>query len=87
MQNDCNELNFKIEVRNMFMTNSYNIEESKKVPIILSWLGSDRLRFVQILTDNGYEKCQTNLRLFHVLSEKFKPQHNETILPLQYSII
>ena len=35
-------------------------------------------------TDNEKEKCQAGSGLFEAQSEKFKPQHNETILSLQY---
>ena len=30
--------NFEIEVKNIFLTNSYNTQESETVPIILNWL-------------------------------------------------
>ena len=33
------------------MTNNYNIQESKRVPIILNWLGWEGLILVQILND------------------------------------
>ena len=59
------------------------MEENEKMPIILDWLGHEGLRFVQTLTDNEQEKFKVSSDLF-TLSEKFKPQHNETILSLQY---
>ena len=31
--------NFKVEEKNIFMTNIYNTQESERVPIILNWLG------------------------------------------------
>ena len=60
--------------------NSYIIEECEKVPIIRNWLGCEELRFVQILTDNEQNKCQTSSGLLEVLSKKFKSQHIETML-------
>ena len=39
---------------------------------------------MQILNDEEQEKCRTGMGLFQGLSEEFKPQHNETILSLQY---
>ena len=53
------------------MTNSYNIEESKKVPIIMNWLGCEGLRFIQMLTDDKQEKCQKSTGLSEVLSKTF----------------
>ena len=47
-------------------------------------LGHDGLRFVQTLNDEEQEECTTCAGLFLVLSEKFKLQHNETVLSLQY---
>ena len=65
------------------MMNSYNIGERKRVPIIMNWLGHERLRFVQTLTMKK-KKCQTSSGLYNVLFKKCKPQHSETILSLQY---
>ena len=39
---------------------------------------------MQTLIDEEQEKCRTSTGLFEVLNEKFKPQYNETIVPLQY---
>ena len=40
----CLELwNFKIEVKNIFLINSYNIQEGQKVPVIMNWLGCEGL--------------------------------------------
>ena len=72
--------NFKIEVKNIFMTKSYNIKESEMNLIILNCLGWEGLRLVQTLNKEELEGCLASIRLFEVLNEKFKPQHNETIL-------
>ena len=39
---------------------------------------------MQTLNDEEQGRCKTSVVLFGVLSEKFKPWHNETLLPLQY---
>ena len=76
--------NFETEVNNIFMTNNYNTQEGKRVPIILNWLDWEGLRFMETLNNEEWEKCKTNTGLYDVLSEKLKPQHNEMILSLQY---
>ena len=43
-------------------------------------LDHEEWRFVQTLN----EKCITSAGLFEVLSEKFRLQHNETILSMKY---
>ena len=52
------------------------------MPIFINSLGCEGLRLIQTLNDSEKEKCKTSTGLFEVLSEKFKPQHNETILYL-----
>ena len=52
--------------------------------IIINWLNHEELRLIQTFIDSEKEKCKTSAGLFEVLSEKFKPQHNERILSLQY---
>ena len=39
---------------------------------------------MQILNDTEQEKCKTSAGPFEVFSEKFKPQHNKTILSVQH---
>ena len=51
------------------MTNSYNTQDNKKVPIIFNCLGRAWLQFVQTLNDEENEKCKTSIWLFEVLSE------------------
>ena len=44
VQDKCNELNnFKIEVRNIFLMNTYSTKENKKVPIIMNWIACEEL--------------------------------------------
>ena len=54
------------------------------MPITTNWPGCEGLRPVQTLKDKKQEKCKTNAGLFGVLDEKSKPQHNKTLLSLQY---
>ena len=44
----------KIEIKNIFMTNSYSKQDNEKVPIILHWFGREGLPFLQTLS--GEEK-------------------------------
>ena len=39
---------------------------------------------MQTINGEENEKCKTSMSLFEVLSEKFRSQHNETTLSLQY---
>ena len=43
----------------------------------MNWLGCEGLRFVQTLNDEEQAKCKTSSELLGVLSDKFKPTHNE----------
>ena len=71
--------NFEIQVKDIFLTNNYNIQESKKVPIIMNRLDHDRLRFVQSLYNEEKEPNKTNLGLFKVLRTQWKHQLNYDI--------
>ena len=66
------------------MINSYDIQNKENIPVMLSWLGREGLQFVKTLKDEEKEKCKTSMGLFESLSQNFKPQHNETILSLQF---
>ena len=66
------------------MTNNYTTQENGRVPIIMNWLGQEWLRSMQIMNDEEQEKCRTSTRLFIVLRDKFRPQHNKTVLSLQH---
>ena len=69
--------NFEIEVKNIFMTNNYNIQENNRVPIILNWLGWEGLRFMQTLDEEEQEKCRTIMGLFKVLCTSSSPSMTE----------
>ena len=49
---------------------------TKRVPIIMNWLGHKGLHYVYTLSDDEQERCKTSAGLFSTLTEKFKPQHN-----------
>ena len=74
----------EIIAKSIFLTNSYNIEDSKEVPIIMNWLAHEGLRFLQILSNTEQEKCISSAGLFQVVSEMLKLQINETTVSLQY---
>ena len=52
------ECNFELEVKKIFMTNNYNIQESEKVPRILNWLCWEGFRFIQALNDERQENTK-----------------------------
>ena len=65
-----------MEVKNIFMSKSYDITDSERVPIISKWLGFEGLHFMQTLTDEEWETCKSSADLFTILNTKFKPQHH-----------
>ena len=75
---------FNLEIKVNSFLKSYNIQESKIVPVIMNRLGHDGLRFMQVFNNPKQGQCQTSPGLFEVLSEKCRPQQNETILSWQY---
>ena len=50
--------NFKMEVKNTFMTKSYDIADSERVPIIIKWPGHKGIHFIQTVTDEEQETCK-----------------------------
>ena len=50
----------------------------------MNWLGHEGLHFVQTLMMIGEKSAKLVQGLFSTLNAKFKPQHNESILLLQY---
>ena len=55
-------LNF--EIKNILLTNSYNIQDNEKVPIILNLLCREGLQFTETLNDGEQEKYKTSMGLF-----------------------
>ena len=50
------------------MTYSYNIQDDKKVPIILKWLGREGLQGMQTLNNEEQEIAKISTGLFDMLS-------------------
>ena len=65
-----------MEVKNIFITKGYDIADSEQE--------NEGSHFMQTLNDEGNEICKSSAGLFNILNAKFKPQHNETNLLLQY---
>ena len=61
------------------------ISVTESVLIIIDWLGCEELHFVLTLTDDEQEICMKSAGLFRIFNVKFEPQHNKTILLLQYN--
>ena len=74
MQYKFNELNnFKIEVRNIFIINSYNKEDRENIPIIMNCLGLEGLRFVPTLTysEQCYMRCSVRNSTLSTMKKYF----------------
>ena len=56
----------------------------KKSQVIMNWLKCEGLHFVQTLIGEEQNLCKNSIGLVSVLNMKFEPQHNKTILLLQY---
>ena len=52
---DASSGTLEIEIKNIFMTNSFSIQDNGKVPIIQNWHGREGLQFMQILKDKEKE--------------------------------
>ena len=77
-------LNFEMGVANVLQSEAYDFSEERKVPIIKNWLDRDGLSFIHTLKNIEKEACKSSTGLFNVLKEKFRTQHSEMILSLQY---
>ena len=58
--------------------------QSGKLALVKNWLGRKGLQYLETLTTAEKETCNTLKGLFETLSNKFKPQYNETIKSLQF---
>ena len=76
-----------MEVTNVLQAEVYDLSKGGKVSVIKNWFGRERLQFMQTLTNLGKEACKREMGLFNVLKVKFRQQHNEMILSLQYCIL
>ena len=72
-----------MEVIKTFWTNNYSLRYTEKVLIIENWLGRKGLWFI-CSNKTEEEACVTVENSFKTFSERFKPQHSETIVSLQY---
>ena len=73
---------FILEVRNMLST--YNAQEADKIAMVKNWLGRKGLHYIELLTENKKEACNTLERLVNTPAAKFKLQYNETVKSLQF---
>ena len=73
---------FRLEVNNVLST--YNTPQTGKLAVVKTWLGRKGLQYLETLMTVEKETCNTLEGLFETLSNKFKPQHNETINSLQF---
>ena len=62
----------------------YNTPKTDKLAVVKNWLGRKGLQYIETLTTVEKETCNTLEGLFKTLSNKFKPQYNETIKLLQF---
>ena len=74
-----------MEVKNIFMTYSYNMQNKKEVSVILNWVAREGLHLMQPLNDED-KKCKTSMRLFEILSKNFSHNTKNNII-LQYCIL
>ena len=76
-------MNFEMEVVARLQTKAFKLNSDDEVPIkkILARKGGTAFHTV---TNSEKEACKTKEELFKMLNEKFKLQHNKTILSLQY---
>ena len=73
---------FRLEVNNISPT--YNTLQTDKLALVKTWLGRKGFQYIETLTTTEKETCITLEGLFNMLTNKFKPQYNETIKSLQF---
>ena len=73
---------FRLEVNNVL--SMYNTPQTDKLAVVKNCLGRKGLQYVETLMTMEKETCNTLEGLFETLSNKFKPQYNETITSLQF---
>ena len=52
--------------------------------MVKNWLGRKGLHFKESLTSDEKDACSLLEGLFQILTNKFRPQFNKTIKPLQF---
>ena len=78
----CELKTFRLEVNTVMSV--YNTPETNKLAVVENWLGRKALQYLETLMTTEKEMCNTLEGLFETLSNKFKPQYNETIKSLQF---
>ena len=73
---------FRLEFNNVLST--YNTPQTDKLALVKNWLGRKSLQYLEALMTAEKETSNTLEGLFETLSNKFKPQYNETIKSLQF---
>ena len=73
---------FRLEVNNILST--YNTPQIDKLALVKKWWGRKDLQYLETLTTTEKETCNTLEGLSDMLTNKFKPQYNETIRSLQF---
>ena len=63
---------------------TYNTPQADKLALVKNWLGRKGLQYLETLMTTGKETCNTLEGLFETLTNKCKPQYNETIKSLQF---
>ena len=83
VEDKYNELKtFRLEVNNVLTT--YSTLQAEQVAIVKNWLDRKGLQFLESLTNEEKVVCSTLEGLFHILTNKFRLQFNETIKSLQF---
>ena len=77
------ELNtFRLEVINILHT--YNTPQEDKLALVKNWYGRKGCQYLETLTATEKETCNALEGLFEIITNKFKPQYNETFKSLQF---
>ena len=83
VDNKYNELKtFRLEVNNILRI--YNKPQAEQLVMIKNWLGRKGLQFIELLTEAEKDGCSILKGLFKTLTNKFRPQFNETIKTQQF---
>ena len=66
------------------MLSTYNAQEADKIDMVKNWLGRKGLHYIESLTENEKEACNTLEGLGNTLAAKYKLQYNKTVKSLQF---
>ena len=73
---------FRLEVNNILMP--YSTPQAQQLAMVKIWLCRNGLQFIVSLTSEEKYLCNTLEGLFKILTNKFRPEFNETIKSLQF---